>query len=111
MTVKMPSTTRRNSIASTASYHENDSDYEPSVVSEHDDRDWNDACLDDEVVATGVIKGSDNVASHTRANTRSKTHVESGSRRSERIRNKTIARIMFESANVGPRLRNRNTRN
>lgn len=105
----MPSNTRRNSTASatsTASYHEYDSEYEPSVVSEHDDdREWNDACLDDEVVATGVIKGSDNIA----ASTRSKTHTESGSRRSERLRNKTIARIMFETQ-VGPRLRIRNTR-
>ena len=104
----MPSNTRRNStvsVDSVASFHENDSEYEPSVVSEHDDRDWNDACLDDEVVATGVIKGSDNVASSTR----SKTHAETGSRRSERLRNKTIARIMFESP-VGPRLRNRSTR-
>lgn len=110
---KMPSNTRRNSIDSVASFHEYDSEYEPSVVSEHDDdHDWNNACLDDEVVAAGIIKGSDYAATGIRRSERirSRTNTSStnnGSRRSERIRKQTVARIMIET-NIG--VRNRSSR-
>ncbi len=91
---------------SVVSAHEYDSEYEPSVVSEHDDRDWNNDDLDDEVVATGIIQGSTVTGTRRSERIRSRTNrgVEHGSRRSERIRTKTVARIMIET-NLGPRTR------
>jgi hypothetical protein len=104
----MPSkNTRRNSMDSVVSAHEYDSEYEPSVVSDHDDdREWNNADLDDEVVATGIIQGSTVTGTRRSERIRSRTNrgVEHGSRRSERIRTKTVARIMIET-NLGPRTR------